>query len=118
MSESGTRAKVLQLGAALLFGCVLWTQPNQANATVFCDVVPTYAGVAPLRAAPSATARLVAPMHAGDEVQLRDDIGTKNGWVFVTWWKGGRFKLKRSAGYDPSNGEGWVRGSQLSNECG
>lgn len=118
MSRSIIRDRALQIGAAALLGCALWAQPDQANATIFCDVVPTHAGVAPLRAAPAATARLIARMHAGDEVLLRDDVEAKNGWIFVTWWKGGRFKVKQSAGYDPSNGEGWVMGSQLADECG
>lgn len=118
MKRSIARGRKLQLGAAALVGCAFLAQPGPAKATLFCNVIPTHAGVAPLRAGPSATARLIARMHRGDEVLVRDDLEAKNGWVFVTWWKGGRFKVKGSPGRDPSNGEGWVMESQLSDECG
>lgn len=89
-----------------------------AHATAFCDVRNTRDGFVALRAGPDAKARLIARMRAGDEVLVRDDIAARGGWMFVTWWKGGRFKVKRETGYDPSDGEGWVRESLIGDECG
>jgi hypothetical protein len=91
---------------------------SPVRATTFCDVRRTSDGFVALRAGPDAKARLVARMRAGDEVLVRDDVASRGGFMFVTWWKGGRFKVKRDTGYDPSDGEGWVRETLIADECG
>jgi hypothetical protein len=98
--------------AAVVFAAI---GASSANATVFCDINPTKDGFVALRAGPSPSARLIAKMRVGDEVQAHgsDSIGK---WTHVTWWKGGRFKSGGPT-YDPSTGGGWVHESLIS-DCG
>ena len=119
-----TRSKALRPEAwarrALLAAVAVWVllSPAASHASIFCDVRKTGDGFLALRAAPDPKARLIARMHAGDEVLVRDDVAARGGWVFVTWWKGGRFKVKRDSGYDPSDADGWMRETLLADECG
>jgi hypothetical protein len=107
---------------ALLLAAVVvgaWLAPaSPARATTFCDIRKTSDGFVALRAGPDAKAPLIARMRVGDEVQVRDDIASRGGFMFVTWWKGGRFKVKRAAGYDPPDRDGWVREILIAEECG
>jgi hypothetical protein len=88
------------------------------RATAFCDIRKTRDGFVALRARPDAKAPLIARMHVGDEVLVRDDVAARGGFMFVTWWKGGRFKVKREVGYDPPDRDGWVHKALIADECG
>jgi hypothetical protein len=98
---------------------VLLLVATPASATLFCDIKKTPDGFVALRAQPNRTARLVARMKVGDEVLISGAIEPRNGWVHVTWWKGGRFKVEHpGGGYDKSDGEGWVYSNLVEDECG
>ena len=90
-----------------------------ASATLFCDVKKTPDRFVALRARPNHAARLVARMKFGDEVLISGDVTPRNGWTYVTWWKGGRFKMSHpGGGYDKPDGEGWVRSNLVEDVCG
>lgn len=104
--------------AATLSAGLFVASTAPARATAFCDVRKTADGFVALRAAPDPQARLIARMRVGDELMVRDDVAARAGWMFVTWWKGGRFKVKRETGYDPSDANGWVHAKLIAEECG
>ncbi|WP_342362256.1 SH3 domain-containing protein [Terrarubrum flagellatum] len=88
-----------------------------AQATTFCEIKPTRDGFVALRADPSLDARIVGRMRVGDEIMVHSE--SRGRWIKATWWKGGRFKVQREAGYDPANGVGWVHQSMLAEDsCG
>ncbi|MET0606251.1 MAG: SH3 domain-containing protein [Beijerinckiaceae bacterium] len=105
--------KSIFVGGALVAALLTATD---AGATAFCNIRSTSDGFVALRAGPSGTARLVARMRVGDEIQAHSD--RRGMWIKATWWKGGRFKQPRDAGYDPPNGSGWVHGSLIEDDCG
>jgi hypothetical protein len=112
--SNATRRALLVLAAL----CVGGLASSPVHATTFCDVRKTSDGFVALRAGPYAKAPLIGRMRSGDEVLVRDDVASRGGWMFVTWWKGGRFKVKREAGYDPPDRDGWVRETLIADECG
>lgn len=101
----------------LVLGC-LSLAPVPLAATEFCDIRKTKDGFAALRAAPNPKARLIARMHVGDEVLGDGGVNLQKGWMYVTWWKGGRFKGRPQPGYDKPDGKGWVHTSLIADECG
>lgn len=113
-SDHPTWLVILSVLTALL----LFAPETPVGATTFCDVRKTSDGFVALRAAPDAGARLIARMHAGDEVQVRDDVGANAGWLLVRWWKGGRFRADRKSAAEPYDAEGWVRETLIVDECG
>jgi hypothetical protein len=107
-------------GARFMQGVVLaglMIAARAASATEFCDVKRTADGFVALRAAPDPQSRLVGRMAHGDEVLGDPTVESRNGWIFVTWWKGGRF---RPGGYefDKPTGKGWVNRRLIEEECG
>lgn len=103
---------------AELLVCTFLVHAGPADATVYCDIRKTRVGFVALRTEPKAQAWLVARMHVGDEVQEHTEVERQGDWVFVTWWKGGRFKVQRTGGYDPPNGKGWVLHRFIADNCG
>src|SRR4051794_3230119 len=99
-----------------IFTAILFTFSLPASATVYCDVNKSRDGFVALRTAPSSSAKLVARMHVGDEVQPDDTVPRRHGWAYYTWWRGGRFKGSGPA-YDPPNGRGWAY-ERFIGECG
>ena len=89
-----------------------------AAATEFCNVRKTRDGYVALRASPDPKAKLVARMKVGDEVLGDSTVDIVKGWMYVTWWKGGRFKSGRPDGYDKPNGKGWVYSKLVDELCG
>jgi len=100
---------------AFLLGC--FVSAPAASATEFCNVKRTADGFVALRAAPDPRAALVGRMTHADEVLGDPTVESRNGWMFVTWWKGGRF---RPGGYefDKPTGKGWVNSRLIEEECG
>jgi hypothetical protein len=90
---------------------------SAACATEFCNVKRTADGFVALRAAPDADAKVVGRMTHRDEVLEDPTIESRNGWIYVTWWKGGRF---RPGGYefDKPTAKGWVNRRLIEDECG
>lgn len=88
-----------------------------ASATEFCNVKRTPDGFVALRAAPDANAKLVGRMTHKDEVLGDPTIESRKGWIFVTWWKGSRF---RAGGYEfgKPTAKGWVNSRFIEEECG
>ena len=85
---------------------------SPAGATSFCLVNETRDDFVALRAGPSAEARLVARMKAGDEVKL---VGSPQGaWHQVEWWRGD--ERLRPPGRK-ARAAGWVN-RRLIDECG
>jgi hypothetical protein len=111
MKQSGYILTMIGLvGAGLL-------SITPAAATVFCDVKKSPDGFAALRAKPDPKAKLLARMKFGDEVQAVTTVPGVNNWMYVIWWKGGRFKSGATAGYDKSDGKGWAN-RKFIDECG
>ena len=74
-------------------------------------------GFAPLRAAPADGAGLVAEMVPGDEVLLGQDEA--DGWIEVTFWRGGRFRSGAHPTGDPPTAHGWMRARDIApDSCG
>lgn len=94
-------AWIVRCGAACLMLTVI---AADASATVYCEIAATAVGFAPLRAAPGDTADLVAEMVPGDEVLLGQDEA--DGWVDVTFWRGGRFRSGLHPTGDPPTAHG------------
>lgn len=113
MSFSSASARFAQIA---IFAGAMVAAPA-ASATEFCNVKRTADGFVALREAPDPKARLVGRMTHGDEVLGDPTVESRNGWMFVTWWKGGRF---RSGGYefDKPTGKGWVNSRLIEEECG
>lgn len=103
---------------AVVFALACASGGAPASASLFCGVRTTADGFVALRAKPDAQSRLVARMHAGDEVSPDGGEAMRNGWEKVTWWQGGRFKFVHARGNDPPNGRGWVKGRLVAEECG
>ena len=103
---------------AVVFALACAPGSAPASASLFCDVRKTADGFVALRAQPQAHARLVARMHAGDEVSPDGGVAPRNGWEKVTWWQGGRFKFFHARGNDAPSGRGWVMGRLMADECG
>ncbi len=83
-----------------------------AEATVFCQIKQTSDGFVALRSGPSPTARLVARMKPGDEVQT---VGHSGGaWQEVQWWRGDE---RLSPIGRPARATGWVN-RRLIDDCG
>jgi hypothetical protein len=79
---------------------------GKVRATIYCDIKPTRDGFVALRSGPSPTARLIAKMRPGDEVQV--GIERKGRFIEVTYWRGGRFASGRDGIVDPSTAVGWM----------
>jgi len=107
---------VLSLGAGLIAGALFAT--GSASATEFCGIRKTPDGFIALRDQPTARGKLVARMKPGDEVMLNNIVEEKNGWARVYWWKGGRFHGQTVKGIESADGQGWVNGKLLGDECG
>ena len=107
---------VLSLGAGLIAGALFAT--GSARATEFCGIRKTPDGFIALRAEATAKGKLVARMKPGDEVMLNNIVEEKNGWTRVYWWKGGRFHGQTVKGIESADGQGWVNGKLLGDECG
>jgi hypothetical protein len=107
------RARLIQ--GAIVAGVMVAAQA--ASATEFCNVRRMADGFVALREAPDPKAKLVGRMTHGDEVLGDPTVENRNGWMFVTWWKGGRF---RPGGYefDRPTGKGWVNSRLIEEECG
>jgi hypothetical protein len=113
MKSSGFMA---MLSAGLVGVSLLSIAP--AAATEYCNVRKTPDGFVALRTSPSPKAKLIAKMKAGDEVLGDSTVDSVKGWMYVTWWKGGRFKSGKPNGYDNPNGKGWVYGKFVDELCG
>lgn len=113
MSYSSARARFSRI--AIFAALTISTQG--ASATEFCNVKRTADGFVALREAPDPQSGLVGRMTHGDEVLGDPTVESRNGWIFVTWWKGGRF---RPGGYefDKPTGKGWVNSRLIEEECG
>ena len=85
----------------------------EAGATTFCPVGKTRDGFVALRAAPAATARIVARMRPGDE--FLPMVEEKGPWVKATYWRGAE-RLTR--GYGAHRAVGWVHKSLIPDLCG
>jgi hypothetical protein len=107
---------IAMLSAGLVGAGLLSITP--AAATEFCDVRKTPDGFVALRTSPNPKAKLVARMKAGDEVLGDSTVDSVKGWIYVTWWKGGRFKTGKPNGYDDPSGKGWVYGKFIDELCG
>jgi hypothetical protein len=100
-------------------GVLLLLIATPVSATLFCDIKKTPNRFVALRAQPDRAARLVAWMTFGDEVLISAGIAPRNGWTYVTWWKGGRFKaIHPDGGYDKPDGKGWVYSNLVEDVCG
>lgn len=108
------RAWIARCGAACL---TLFLIAGDASATVYCEIAATEAGFAPLRATPADTAELVAEMVPGDEVLLGQ--AEADGWIEVTFWRGGRFRSGVHPTGDPPTAHGWMRSRDIApDSCG
>ncbi|WP_442753614.1 SH3 domain-containing protein [Methylocystis sp. JAN1] len=107
-------AKTRLMQGAIFMGFIV--AAHAAAATEFCNVKRTPDGFVALREAPDPRARLVGRMTHGDEVLGDPTIESRCGWMFVTWWKGGRFR----SGYEfeKPTGKGWVNSRLIEEECG
>ena len=98
------------IGCAALAAAIAAAAP--AGATEYCDVLQSPDGFVALRAGPSASARLIARMHAGDEVRALE--GGNADWMEVYFWHDGdRLEPARSGRYL----HGWVSPRYIG-ECG
>jgi len=84
-----------------------------ATATLFCNVIESPEGFVALRAGPSQTARLIARMKAGDEVQILP--GKKGRWEEVYHWRGGERFNEATRG---NRRHGWVNSRSIDDTCG
>lgn len=100
---------------AILAGLTAGIQ--SASATEFCNVKRTADGFVALREAPDPKSRLVGRMTQRDEVLGDPTVESRNGWIFVTWWKGGRFRAGRYE-FERPTGKGWVNSRLIEEECG
>src|SRR5258708_1075582 len=101
--------RVVRVALSAWCGMLLLLVAAPASATLLCDIKKTSDGFVALRAQPHRTARLVAWMKSGDEVLISSGVEPRNGWAYVTWWKGGRFKKDHpGGGYDKPDRKGWV----------
>jgi hypothetical protein len=80
-----------------------------AQATAFCEVLPTADGFAALRAAPSAGGRLIVKMPTGHMVQLDSTRDDAKGWRAVIY--------RGADGRQPMKA-GWVASRLIESECG
>jgi hypothetical protein len=105
---------MLHMRAALLGAALCWlAATGPAGATLFCNVLESPDGFVALRAGPSAGARLVARMKAGDEVQIL--LGRKGNWEEVYHWRG----LDRHNDETRTNKRhGWVNTRYIDDTCG
>ncbi len=83
-----------------------------AEATIFCQIKESRDGFVALRSGPSPTARLVARMKPGDEVQTVGDPAGR--WQEVQWWRGDE---RLSPVGRPARATGWVN-RRLIEDCG
>jgi hypothetical protein len=83
-----------------------------ASATSFCEIKRTSDGFAALRAAPDASARVLARMRTTDEVML--GAGERGPWRQVTFWRG---QSRHAEGGFGRGQQGWMHRSLLG-ECG
>lgn len=113
--HAGPRFMAYEIVLSFLLG--LMAAAPSAFATEFCNVKRTPDGFVALRAAPDANAKLVGRLTHRDEVLGDSTVESRNGWMYVTWWKGGRF---RSGGYefDKPTAKGWVNSRLIEAECG
>ena len=83
-------------------GCIaILCCPPMARAATQCKIARTADGFVALRVAPSAGARIVVRMRAGDEVEIQ---GTKHDpWFEVRRWRG-LIPYDRSSRFPISNG--------------
>ena len=104
------RAVIVIATLIATLAAVLGAAPAQA--TAFCEVLASPDGFVALRAAPDAQARVIARMHAGDEVRALD--GNKPPWMEVYFWRGHDRLTHPERGYVA---HGWVH-SRYVGECG
>ena len=109
--------RISTLSFAAVIGVAL-CNPGPARATEFCSIRKTPDGFIALREQPNAKGKLVARMKPGDEVMINNIVDEKNGWVRVYWWKGGRFHGDIIKGIESADGQGWVNGKLIGDDCG
>ncbi|MGL4239893.1 MAG: SH3 domain-containing protein [Beijerinckiaceae bacterium] len=93
---------------AVMLGVLAAGNASPAQATAFCDGLPTRDGFVALRDAPSANGKLVRRMKSGESVQIDSTVRERNGWMKVFY-----------VGADRSlSVPGWVNRRLVERECG
>jgi hypothetical protein len=82
--------------------------PTPAKATAYCEVMTTPDGFVVLRGGPSASARLIARLRAGEFVQLDSTVPPRPRWIKVFYTGADRARMV----------PGWVKRSLIERECG
>ncbi len=102
--------------SAILLGAMTCGLSVPVGATEFCEIPKTRDGFVALRSGPSTGSAIVARMRVGDEVMADAEAAPRNGWVRVSWWKGGRFRPEGYA-FDKPSGKGWMSRAFM-RDCG
>lgn len=100
-----------------------WTVPLAAlgllmamlpvSATTFCPIPATRDGFVALRAGPDLTARIIAKMRPGDEMQAMSE--QSGAWMKARYWRGTE---RFTRGFGASRATGWVHKSLVPELCG